>query len=105
MNNAARTKKEGAYGPNSHIKQHGIRHGGFSPNPPVTSEPLMTIDGVAVLVDGTLFAPHTDGKSTHPGIGLTSRPLVHSERERNSYRWRRNFPGESINGGGFVEVG
>jgi hypothetical protein len=43
----------------------GSGHGGFSPNPPVTSEPLMTIDRVAVLVDGTLFAPHTDGKSTH----------------------------------------
>lgn len=83
----------------------GSGHGGFPPNPPVTSEPLMTIDGVAVLVDGTLFAPHTDGKSTHTGIGLTSRPWFTVNGKGILTDGDAISCGESINGGGFVEIG
>lgn len=49
-------------------------HGNFPARPPVQSESLLTVNGVPVLVDGDLFAAHTDGNSTHDGSATSSRP-------------------------------
>lgn len=87
------------------LNSMGSGHGGFPANPPITSEPLMTVDGISVLVDGTLFAPHTDGNSTHPGIGLTSRPWFTVNGKGILADGDTISCGESINGGGFVEIG
>ncbi|HAT3959708.1 TPA: alanine racemase [Citrobacter freundii] len=86
------------------LNSMGSGHAGFPPNPPVTSEPLLTVDGIAVLTDGALFAPHTDGKTAHSGIGLTSRPWFTVNGKGILCDGDTVSCGETINGGGFVEV-
>lgn len=49
-------------------------HGGFPARPPVEGEPLLLIQGIAVLVDANQYATHTDGNSTHGGQAISSRP-------------------------------
>lgn len=62
------------------------------------------VNGVAVLVDGTIFAPHTDGHSTHSGIGMTSRPWFTVNGKGILCDGDVISCGEVINGGGFVEI-
>lgn len=65
----------------------GSGHGSFSPRPSIEGDPLVTINGVPVMVNSNAFPPHTDGKTSHPGVAVSSRPWF------------------SINGKGIVCVG
>lgn len=49
-------------------------HGGFPPRQAAEAEPFMTINGQPVLVDGNLFPDHSDGKSSHSGAAVSTRP-------------------------------
>ncbi|HAV1601613.1 TPA: alanine racemase [Enterobacter hormaechei subsp. xiangfangensis] len=82
----------------------GSGHAGFPPNPPVTNEPFMTDNGIPVLVDGTMFAPHTDGHTTHTGIGQTSRPWFTVNGKGILTEGDSISCGETIILGGFVEI-
>jgi len=48
-------------------------HGGFPSRPPVESDPLITVNGIKVLVDGNQYPAHSDGNSAHPGQALSTR--------------------------------
>lgn len=51
----------------------GSGHGKFPPRASVTGEPLMTINGVPVQVQGDVFPAHTDGHTAHPGTAVSTR--------------------------------
>lgn len=51
-------------------------HGGFPPRPDIDGDPLVKINGIPVLVDGNAFAEHSDGKSTHGGTAISTRPWL-----------------------------
>lgn len=87
------------------LNSMGSGHTGFPPNPPITSEPLVTVNGIAILTDGTVFAPHTDGHTTHSGIGMTSRPWFTVNGKGILCDGDVISCGETVNGGGFVEIG
>ncbi|HFU2857316.1 TPA: PAAR domain-containing protein [Enterobacter cloacae] len=52
----------------------GSGHGSFPPRPSVMGDPLLTIAGTPVQVDGDVFPNHTDGHTSHPGTAVSSRP-------------------------------
>lgn len=54
----------------------GSGHGSFPPRPSVMGEPLMTINGKPVQVQGDVFPPHTDGNSVHPGTAISGHAYV-----------------------------
>lgn len=51
-------------------------HDNFPPRSDVDGDPLMTINGVPVLVDGNAFAEHSDGNSVHAGTAVSTRPWL-----------------------------
>ena len=51
-------------------------HGSFPPRPCVEGDPLVTINGVPVMVDGSVFSEHTDGNSVHAGVAVSTRPWI-----------------------------
>ncbi|EKY1962270.1 alanine racemase [Cronobacter sakazakii] len=52
----------------------GTGHGGFPARPPIEGEPLLKINGIESLVDGSQYAQHSDGNSTHGGQAISTRP-------------------------------
>lgn len=48
-------------------------HDGFPARPPADAEPLLTINGIEVLVEGKQYLVHSDGDSAHAGQALSTR--------------------------------
>ncbi|RYM67334.1 alanine racemase [Serratia liquefaciens] len=51
-------------------------HEGFPPRPCVDGDPLVTINGIPVMVDGSAFSEHTDGNTVHSGTAVSTRPWI-----------------------------
>ncbi len=49
-------------------------HGNYSSRPPAEAVDFFTVNGIPVLVDGNAYPAHSDGKSSHPGNAMTTRP-------------------------------
>lgn len=43
-------------------------HGDFPPTPAITGSPDVSVTGIPVVREGDPYAPHTDGKTVHPGF-------------------------------------
>ncbi|MEG5932559.1 PAAR domain-containing protein [Enterobacter hormaechei] len=54
----------------------GSGHGSFPPRASVMGDPLVTINGVPVQVQGDVFPTHTDGHTAHPGTAISGHAYI-----------------------------
>lgn len=51
-------------------------HGKFPSRPPGEAVDIFTVNGIGVLVQGNAYTSRSDGKTSHEGSALSTRPWI-----------------------------